>query len=316
MNDLRILIITGLSGSGKSTVIDVLEDSGFYCVDNLPVALLPLFLDKPFERTGALAGLAFGMDMRERHFIRDYPGVFAALRQKGHPLEILFLEADEKVLLQRFSQTRRLHPLRGQTLLESIRAEKEVLADLRAAASHILDTSRCNVHELKTTVHQMLRSHLQRLPMRIQVMSFGYKYGPPPEADLVVDVRFLRNPFFQEALRPLDGDAPPVRDFVLHDPHAAPFLTKLMDWLDYAIPLYENEGKAYLTIALGCTGGRHRSVAIARRIYNRLAQTREGVRLTHRDIGQQLPQATEAPAESSPGPCSAPVPPAANQEEP
>lgn len=298
VNDLRLMIITGLSGSGKSTVIDVLEDSGFYCVDSLPVALLPLFLAKPFERASASAGLAFGMDVRERHFVRDYPGVFERLRRDGHRLEIIFLEADEKVLLQRFSQTRRLHPLRGQTLIESIRTEKAVLGDLRAAADHVIDTTKCNVHELKTAVRQLLRNRLQRIPMRLQVMSFGYKYGPPPEADLVVDVRFLHNPYFQDRLRYLDGEAPDVREFVFADPHAGPFLDKLMDWLDFTLPLYEKEGKAYLTIAVGCTGGRHRSVAMARALFERLARRHAEVGLTHRDIGQDVHQTLAASSET------------------
>jgi UPF0042 nucleotide-binding protein len=291
------MIITGLSGSGKSTVIDVLEDSGFYCVDGLPVALLPLFLTRPFERTSAIAGLAFGMDVRERRFVQDYPGVFDSLRRDGHHLEIIFLEADEKVLLQRFSQTRRLHPLRGQTLIESIRTEKAVLGDLRAVADHVIDTTKSNVHELKTAVHRLLRSRLQRLPMRIQVMSFGYKYGPPPEADLLVDVRFLNNPYFQDRLRHLDGETPDVREFVFADPHAEPFLDKLMDWLAFVLPLYEKEGKAYLTIAVGCTGGRHRSVAMARALFERLARRHPEVGLTHRDIGQDLHHAPVAPME-------------------
>jgi UPF0042 nucleotide-binding protein len=297
VNDLRLMIITGLSGSGKSTVIDVLEDSGFYCVDGLPVALLPLFLTRPFERTSAIAGLAFGMDVRERRFVQDYPGVFDSLRRDGHHLEIIFLEADEKVLLQRFSQTRRLHPLRGQTLIESIRTEKAVLGDLRAVADHVIDTTTSNVHELKTAVHRLLRSRLQRLPMRIQVMSFGYKYGPPPEADLLVDVRFLNNPYFQDRLRHLDGETPDVREFVFADPHAEPFLDKLMDWLAFVLPLYEKEGKAYLTIAVGCTGGRHRSVAMARALFERLARRHPEVGLTHRDIGQDLHHTPVAPME-------------------
>ncbi len=287
MDSRKIIIVTGLSGSGKSTAIDVMEDAGYYCVDNMPVALLPKFLEMPFERRREITGLAFGMDAREKNFIDRHQEIFTTLREAGHRLEILFLEAGDQALLSRYSQTRRHHPMgRGANLAEVIRQEREQLAPLRAKADHIIDSSAFTVHQLKAAIREWIRS--DNLPrMQIHVMSFGFKYGQPPAADLLIDVRFLANPYFQPDLKALDGESSRVRDFVLNDPHSQIFIAKYHDLLDFLIPLYEKEGKAYLTIAVGCTGGHHRSVTISRCLFEHIRDQGLDVEITHRDIGRQ-----------------------------
>ncbi|RPH50817.1 MAG: RNase adapter RapZ [Desulfobacteraceae bacterium] len=287
MKDLKIFIITGLSGSGKSTVIAAFEDAGFYCVDNMPVALLPKFLKLPIKSSDEIAGLAFVMDLREKGFLSKYKSVFDSIRQTGCYFEILFLEADEEILLQRFSQTRRHHPLsRGSTLIENIRIEKEQLKDLKTFSDRIINTSRYNVHELKSIISDIAHKSKNFSPMRMHVLSFGYKFGTPIDADLIIDVRFLENPYFKPELRDLDGENEKVRNFVLKNRKTKTFLKKYLDLLDYLIPLYEKEGKAYLTIAVGCTGGRHRSVTIARTVFEYFKKSGIQVGISHRDIGR------------------------------
>lgn len=284
MNPNSITIITGLSGSGKSTAISALEDAGFYCVDNMPVDLLPKFLELPIEATSEFAGLVFGMDLREKNFISRYPAVFCSLRDLGYELDILFLEADEETLLRRYSQTRRHHPLSPHKgILEGVRLEKEKLTALRNSADRILDTSSLNVHELKRELLQYARQKIKRPSLRITVMSFGFKKGSPREADIVMDVRFLKNPYFVPELKNLDGETKDVADFVLNNDEARHFLKKCLDLLDYLTPLYEKEGKSYLTIAFGCTGGHHRSVAIARTVYSHIQAQGKQIDLIHRD---------------------------------
>lgn len=263
------------------------EDSGFYCVDNMPVALLPKFLELPIESETEIAGIAFVMDLREKGFLLTYEGIFQSLKKKGYHFEILFLEADEDILVQRYSTTRRQHPLsQGKRLIDGITAEKEQLRDLRAAAGKIIDTSNYNVHELKAKILEFARKSKKLVPMRIQTVSFGFKYGVPHEADLIIDVRFLINPYFVPELKALDGENSKIKDFILNPVETRTFLKKYLDLLDYLIPMYEKEGKAYLTIAIGCTGGRHRSVTIARTIFNHIRKTKKQVEIIHRDIDQ------------------------------
>ncbi len=276
-----------MSGSGKSTALAAFEDAGFYCVDNMPVVMLPRFLEMPGNQHDDMAGMAFGMDLRQNGFLDNYPNIYKKIRQKGFDLDILFLEADEEIILQRYSQTRRHHPVaQGNSLIESIRAEKILMRGLKRDADHVINTSRLNVHELKVALNG-IASRIANLPsMRIHVVSFGFKYGTPADADLIIDVRFLSNPYFIPELKDLDGESTEVKRFVLHNDAAREFLSKYTDLLDYLIPLYEKEGKAYLTVAVGCTGGRHRSVAIARAIYDHIYQTGKNTALTHRDIKQ------------------------------
>ena len=288
MKNLKLIIITGLSGSGKSTAIAAFEDSDFYCVDNMPVDLLPKFLELPIEEHAfEIAGLVFVMDLREKGFLSKYSSVFESIRQKGYNFEILFLEADEKILLQRYSQTRRQHPLsQNKSLLDGIKAEKEQLKDLREKADRVINTSYCNVHKLKSIIFNIAQESRKPVPMRISIQSFGFKYGVPHGADLIMDVRFLENPFFIPELKDLDGEDEEVKDFVLNNDKARVFLQKYLDLLEYLIPLYEKERRAYLTIAVGCTGGRHRSVVIAQYIYESIDKPGKQVGITHRDIKQ------------------------------
>jgi UPF0042 nucleotide-binding protein len=280
----RLCIITGLSGSGKSTAVAALEDAGFYCVDNMPVELLPKFLELPIERDSEIAGIALVMDLREKGFLDKYRSIFDRLAQNGFNFEILFLEAEETVLVQRYSTTRRQHPLSpGKGLLEGIRAEKKQLEDLRAAADLVINTSKLNVHELKSHIRDIARKTKKLVPMRINVVSFGFKHGIPYDADLIMDVRFVVNPYFVPDLKELDGETQETRAFVLEHPETKAFLERYLELLDYLIPLYEKEGKAYLTIALGCTGGRHRSVAIARAIFDHIRAMGKTVAINHRD---------------------------------
>jgi len=282
---LNIFIITGLSGSGKSTAITALEDAGFYCVDNMPVALLPKFLELPIESCSQISGLAFVMDLREKGFLSMCPSIFESLNQKGYPLKILFLEADEDTLIKRYSQTRRHHPLsKGKGLLEGIRTEQEQLKNLKTSADKIINTSRYNVHELRSAIRNIAQQSKSIDPMSINILSFGFKYGIPNDASLIMDVRFLLNPHFVPELKMLDGKTETVKDYVLGNDNARTFLKKYLDLLDYLIPLYEKEGKAYLTIAVGCTGGKHRSVAIAEAIFKHIKKPERRILITHRDI--------------------------------
>ena len=284
-----LVIITGRSGSGKSTAIAALEDAGFYCVDNMPVALLPKFLELPLEGVSDAAGFAFVMDLREKGFLSSYHSMLGALQGKDYTIEIVFLEADRDTLLRRYSQSRRQHPLarKGRTLSEAIEAEKEKLNGLRGEAQYVIDTSNFSVHELKGTIHDIAQKSVELSPMRVNIMSFGFKFGTPREADLVMDVRFLPNPYFAPQLKPLDGETEAIQSFVLNNRQTRLFLDKFLNLLDYLLPLYKKEGKAYLTIAVGCTGGRHRSVVIARQLFEHLNQVEHRVELNHRDIHQR-----------------------------
>jgi len=282
---LKIIIITGLSGSGKSTAISAFEDAGFYCVDNMPVALLPKFLELPIESDFEIAGLAFVMDLREKSFLSRYSLVFDSLKKKGYQFKILFLEADEETLLKRYSQTRRHHPLsQDKSLLEGIRIEQEQLKDLKITADKIIDTSRYNVHNLKSVINYIAQQSKNFAPMIINILSFGFKYGTPHDASLIMDVRFLANPYFVPELKALNGKSPDIKNYVLNNDEARRFLKKYLDLLDYLIPLYEKEGKSYLTIAVGCTGGRHRSVSITEVIFEHIKKPGRQIIITHRDI--------------------------------
>jgi len=279
-----IFIITGLAGSGKSTAVAALEDAGFYCIDNMPVDLLPKFLEMPIERDSEIAGIALVMDLREKGFLAKYGAVFSELKIKGYYFEILFLEAEEEILVQRYSETRRQHPMStGKSLLDDIRLEKKQLEDLRSAADLVINTSNFNVHQLKSKILDIAQKSKKNVPMRINVLSFGFKYGIPYDADLIMDVRFMANPYFMPELKELDGESREVKDFVLGHNDTSTFIEKYIDLLDYLIPLYEKEGKAYLTIALGCTGGRHRSVTIAGTLYEHIHAMGKTVELNHRD---------------------------------
>ena len=281
----KIIIITGLSGSGKSTAIKALEDVGFFCVDNLPVVLLPKFLELRTGSDSEISKLALVMDIREKSFISTYSDVLDGLRRQGYRFEILFLKASEETLVRRYSQTRMHHPLAtGGGLLEAIRTEREQLKGLKGIADKVIDTSHYNVHELKAVISGHAFKVVQTGHAEVHILSFGYKYGIPHDADLVIDVRFLPNPYFALELRDLNGMAPEVKAFVKKWNETQTFLKKYLDLLDYLIPLYEKEGKSYLTVAIGCTGGRHRSIVIADEIFQHLKKKTDHINLVHRDI--------------------------------
>jgi UPF0042 nucleotide-binding protein len=264
-----------------------LEDTGYYCVDNMPVALLPKFVELPMGSNPDIAGIAMVMDLRERSFLSEYTSVLEDLKRKGYRVEILFLEADEQVLVQRYSTTRRQHPLsHDKRLIDGIRTEKEQLNQLRAVADRIIDTSNFNVHELKAYILDLAQKSKKMALMRINILSFGFKYGVPPEVDLLIDVRFLPNPYFVPKLKALDGKSKKIQDFVLKKAETRKFLKKFFSFIDYLLPLYDKEGKSYLTLAVGCTGGRHRSVTIAQTIYDHVSSAHQHTHLTHRDINQ------------------------------
>jgi UPF0042 nucleotide-binding protein len=285
VKNLHITIITGMSGSGKSTAAEAYEDMGFYCVDNMPVELIPKFLELPLDQAIETPGFALVMDLREKGLTTKYQAVFNDLRNKGYTFEVLFLEADENVLIKRFSQTRRHHPLaRQKNLTQAIRAEKTLLEPLREEADLIIDTSRMTVHHLRARILDHGRTNLTSATFQVNILSFGFKNGIPLNADLMMDVRFLVNPYFEPELKELNGESKPVRDYVINHSETQIFLKKYLDMLDYLLPLYEKEGKAYLTLGIGCTGGRHRSVAIARAIFDHMEKRGIQVTITHRDL--------------------------------
>jgi len=281
---ISIIIISGLSGSGKSTALRTLEDLGFYCVDNLPVLLLPKFIELCRRSSDEISRAALVMDVRERAFLKQYGPTIEKMRNDACRIELLFLECSDQLLLQRFSETRRHHPLRDDgSVLESIRRERDLLKEIKAHADRILDTSDLNVHQLRKTIEDFF-ARVSRRDMTITFMSFGFKYGIPHEADMVFDARFLPNPYFIRELKELSGTDPKVSQYVLSRPEAAMFLEKIRDLLSFQIPLFEREGKSYLTVAIGCTGGKHRSVTIAHYLMEHFVQGRPRVYVQDRDL--------------------------------
>ncbi len=279
-----ILVITGMSGSGKSTAIRALEDAGWFCIDNLPA---PLLL-KVTELGESKDLLAFVIDVREGQFLKDAPRVIEEARRAGHKVEVLFLDSSDEALTRRYSETRRRHPLSGSGgVAEGIARERELLEALREQAEHVVETSNMTVHELRRQVMQ--RFSATHHDLSVSVMSFGFKYGVPSNADLVFDVRFLPNPFFVPELKAFTGKEPAVAAFVLDRPDAWVFLDKLYELLEFLVPRYQREGKSYLTVAIGCTGGKHRSVAIAHALTQRLKQSPFGTQaqLWDRDMDKE-----------------------------
>jgi RNase adapter protein RapZ len=284
---ITILIITGLSGSGKSTVLRALEDAGFFCVDNLPLSLLPPFLKEFCRSTQDTRKIALVMDVRTAGFLQNYRRVLQRLKKQGYALHLLFLEAEEPVLLRRFSQTRRQHPLAdNESIVQALRQERQSLQGVRQMAHRILDTSLYNPHQLRKFILDEYSEVEPRQRMLLHLISFSYKFGIPPVADLVMDVRFLPNPFFVEELKSLTGNEPRVRDFVLGQEETVAFLRHFYDFLDFLLPRFQREGKTHLTLAIGCTGGQHRSVVIANVLGEHLSQANLPFTLTHRDMAQ------------------------------
>lgn len=281
----ELVIITGLSGSGKGTVLKALEDLGYYSVDNLPLDLI----DKFAELTGAVPNIhraAIVVDIREGAALDRFPAVYKRIRRKI-PTRLIFLESDDATLIRRFSETRRPHPLGAdQSVAESIANERARLEPIRRLADPIINTSTFNVHELRETIHRSFRGQHHAPDILIQVTSFGFKYGVPNDSDLVFDVRFLPNPNYIPAFKNLSGKNPVVARFIRSFPQTAEFIDRISELLIYLLPHYIEEGKSYLTISFGCTGGRHRSVMIANEIRKRLAAAGYRVKETHRDVAR------------------------------
>ncbi len=282
---MRVVVITGMSGSGKSTAVRALEDEGFYCIDNLPVRLFRQFIEL-IEKSGEnFRGVVLVTDIRGRDLSTGMIESFRELRSIGHELEVLFFDASDEVLIRRFSETRRRHPADEQcTVPEGIRIERERLATLRQNATLIIDTSEFNVHQLKEQVVRAIAGEQGSSHFTVEVVSFGFRYGVPLDANLVMDVRFLPNPHFISDLRPYSGLDDSVKRFVLDKSETAAFLERFFALLEVLIPAYRGEGKSYLTIAIGCTGGRHRSVALAQETALHLEAKGLKVRISHRDI--------------------------------
>lgn len=285
MQSLNLVIISGLSGSGKTHAIKCLEDLGCFCVDNLPPSLLPKFAELCVQRGGEVKNVALGIDIRERGFLSDLFSNLDRLKSLGFSVELVFLEARDEVLVRRFSESRRPHPLLPQSpVLEGVRLERERLLELRRRADRILDTSDLTVHELKDLLARHYQQQGQRRRLTISLISFGFKFGVPYDIDLLFDVRFLRNPNFVADLKPLNGEDLRVRSYVLDDADTVTFIGLLDGLFKFLIPLFERERRSYLSIAIGCTGGRHRSVAVASRLRETLTGLGYEVTLVHRDL--------------------------------
>lgn len=282
---LQLMIVTGTSGSGKTQALKCLEDIGFFCVDNLPPALFQKFTELCLQPEKDVKKVALGIDIRERAFFDDLYSNLDMLQQDGCQVELLFLEAHDDVLVRRFSESRRPHPLLPQRpVIEGIQLERERLQGLRSKASKILDTSDFTVHDLKAWMIKQYREHSEGQALRINVLSFGYKFGVPVDVDLVFDVRFLKNPHFVPDLQPLTGEHPHIQQFVLDTEEGDTFLHHVKRLLAFLLPLFEREQRSYLTIAFGCTGGRHRSVAIALRMKEELKRLGYEATVRHREI--------------------------------
>jgi len=284
----RVVILTGLSGSGKTTALRALEDAGFYCVDNLPIVFLEKLLELSGHTAGEVSRIALVVDAREGRFLAEAPRVIEEVRQKGIGVEVLFFDATDESLVRRYSETRRRHPLAGDggSVPDGIATERRALAGLKAIADEVVDTTTLNVHELKRLVTRGFAGS-EGARLGVTVVSFGFRFGIPTHADLVLDVRFLPNPFFIPELKPLPGTDPRVAGFVLGQPDARAFLDRLVELLGFLLPRYRSEGKTYLTVAIGCTGGKHRSVALSAALAERLGAGGQPVRLWHRDVDKE-----------------------------
>ncbi len=283
MRDARFLIITGLSGSGKTVVSHFLEDLGYYCMDNLPVKLIPGFVDLWTRKEVEIEKVALVVDIREAGFATQFPKVLKKIRKKITP-RVIFLEASDETLVKRFKETRRPHPLaRGKSVLESVSLERKSLEGIKNLADEVIDTSTTSISEIKK---YLTTSLLRRKGLRLQIMivSFGYKYGIPLDSDLVFDTRFLPNPFYIDKLREKTGKSQQIIQYVLNSSDTKEFLSELYRFVDYLIPHFIEEGKSYLNISIGCTGGKHRAVVLAEKLREHLKKKNHMTRVHHRDI--------------------------------
>ena len=286
---MRFVVVTGMSGGGKSTALKMLEDVGFYCVDNLPVSLVEKFAELVSMPGSEVGKVALGLDVRSDQSFEDATKILEKLKRLGTKLEILFMDADEGVLIKRYKETRRVHPLAMDKRVEDgVRIERRVLENIRRHADYVIDTSNLLTRELKEELNRIFVEDAAYNSLMVTVMSFGFKHGIPADADLVLDVRFLPNPFYIEELKCKTGNDREVQEYVMGFREAEVFLEKLTDMLEFLIPNYVKEGKNRLVVAIGCTGGQHRSVTLARELYRRMkGRGGYGCKLYHRDITQQ-----------------------------
>jgi UPF0042 nucleotide-binding protein len=281
----RFIVVTGLSGAGKSFTAKCFEDMGYYCVDNLPLQLIPVFCDL-ITRSSGISQVALVVDVREGAFLAGFPEVLSRLRAEGRDVSVLFLESSDEVLIRRFSETRRPHPLSRDSAADGIRKEREVLAPVRDRANKIIDTSKFNVHELRAYLLDNFHAPDRQETIFVSMISFGYKYGVPVDSDMVFDVRFLPNPHFQEELRGKSGLDAEVAAFMESAGDYREYYAKVKDLLIFLMPRFVKEGKTYVTISIGCTGGRHRSVAMAQQLGEDLGRAGYRVRTVHRDMAR------------------------------
>ncbi|MCA9505363.1 MAG: RNase adapter RapZ [Spirochaetaceae bacterium] len=283
----RIVFVAGLSGSGKTTAMAALEDLSFYCVDNLPVQLVPQFLALCTQASSPIRKIALALDARERNFLAHFPELVAELRGQGASVDVVFLDCNDEVLERRYRETRRVHPLSPEgSVRAGIERERRLLDEVVGLADLTIDTTALNVHQLKDTMVRHVTGGSRRTV--VNLLSFGFKHGTPASVELLFDVRFLPNPYFEEGLRAGTGRDPEVADFVLRSERGRAFRDRLASFVEYLLPMYDEEGKAYLTIGVGCTGGRHRSVAIVESMGEGLTRLGRDVSLTHRDIDRPV----------------------------
>ena len=286
---MRFVIVSGMSGAGKSTALNMLEDMGFFCVDNLPVALLPSFGQIAFDRKVEVNQVAVTVDIRNGDQLQGLTNQLEVLYERGIKYEILFLDADEKTLVKRYKETRRTHPLAREDRIETgIQRERKMVSFIREKADYIIDTTSLLTRELKQELEKIYVNEEHYSNFIVTILSFGFKYGIPADADLVFDVRFLPNPYYDPELRPMTGNDLAIQQYVTRSGDARIFLDKLEDMLGFLIPHYIDEGKYHLVVGIGCTGGKHRSVTIANGIYKRLKNLPYSVRIEHRDIENDL----------------------------
>ena len=287
---MRFVVVTGMSGGGKSTALKMLEDAGFYCVDNLPVSLVGMFVEMISSPASEASKVALGLDVRSGQSFHEAETILDKLRQSGFVYEVLFLDAGERVLLKRYKETRRRHPLSlsGERIEAGIQREREILRKTREKADYVIDTSNLLTRDVKAELERIFIQNEEYNSLMVNIVSFGFKYGIPADADLVFDVRFLPNPFYVEELKQHTGNENEVQDFVMDYQESHEFLDKLTDMLNFLIPNYIREGKYQLVIGIGCTGGKHRSVTLANKLYERMRDKGSyGLKLSHRDVEVQ-----------------------------
>lgn len=281
----EFIFLTGLSGAGKSTALKAFEDLGFFCIDNLPPKLLITFIELCDKSIEEIHKVAIGIDVREREFLKDFPEEYLKIKQLPHDFKLLFFEASDEVLVRRFIETRRPHPLAfDKPIIQGIAEERKKIAEIKDMADKIIDTTNYNVHELRNFIIQLFKETLSKAQMLINIISFGYKYGLPFDSDLVIDVRFLPNPYFIPELKELPGTDEKIKNFVINNDITNEFIGYIKQLLLFLVDQYQKEGKKYLTLSVGCTGGRHRSVCIAEWLHDILKSKNYSVEIHHRDI--------------------------------